>query len=160
MASVVQQILREGIVFGVLAGSWEELTTKVGQAMEARGMSTSEYTMAMVDNVKTNGPYLVIAPGTALLHARPDQGALRNGLLMGTATPPVEFGHSSNDPVSLFLALSATGDMDHVEILQAVAMLLAQPGALVRLQQAASEEEFLAVLADLESNNTGDTRPN
>lgn len=154
MAGVVEQILNEGILFGVESNDWRDLTIKVGDEMEKLGMSTSEYTQAMIENVEKNGPYLVIAPGVALLHARPDAGCLRNGILMGTAVPPVEFGHSVNDPVNLFLGLSATGDMDHVQLLQSVAMLLGSEGALTRLSAAASEEEFIEVLRELEASNS------
>lgn len=154
MSSVVEQILSEGVFFGAQAPNWRVLTETVGQEMERLGMSTAEYTQAMIQNVEENGPYLVIAPGVALLHARPDAGCLRNGILIGTATPPVEFGHSVNDPVSLVLGLSATGDMDHVALLQSVASLLAQKGALDRLKAAPSKDDFIAVLKDLESSSS------
>lgn len=151
MAGVVEQVLDEGVIFGVEATDWRDLTVKVGAEMEQRGLSSRDYTQAMIQNVEKNGPYLVIAPGVALLHARPEEGCLRNGIVIGTCSPPVEFGHSVNDPVSMFLGLSATGDMDHVSMLQAVAMLLSQDGALDRLKQAHSQEEFEATLRSLES---------
>ena len=153
MSGVVEEILAEGVLFGVNATDWRDLTNQVGAYMEKQGLSNSGYTAAMIENVETNGPYLVIAPGTALLHARPESGCLRNGIVIGTCEPPVEFGHSVNDPVSLFLGLSATGNMEHVALLQAVALLLSKKDALQALASAADREHFIEVLRGLERSD-------
>jgi PTS system ascorbate-specific IIA component len=51
------------------------------------------------------GPYAVIAPGIALLHARPDDGVLAPCLALITLSRAVEFGSEQNDPVDLVFAL-------------------------------------------------------
>lgn len=152
MAGVVEQVLNQGVVFGIEAADWRDLTRKVGAEMVARGLSTPEYTEAMIENVQKNGPYLVIAPGVALLHARPEAGCLENGIVIGTCAPAIEFGHSVNDPVTLFLGLSATGNMDHVAMLQGIATLLSQDGALDALKGAATKDEFEGTLRSLEAD--------
>jgi PTS system ascorbate-specific IIA component len=68
---------------------------------------------------------------------------------MGTSAHPIEFGHSTNDPVTLFIGLTATGDMEHLDMLQEVAQMLAAPGALDGLRSATSESDFVAKLRAL-----------
>jgi PTS system ascorbate-specific IIA component len=145
----VDQIIDQGVMWNVPAESWQELTLGVGQRLIELGLCDERYPDALVQNVVTNGPYLVIAPGLALLHARPDEGATTNGLVMGTSAHPIEFGHSTNDPVTLFIGLTATGDMEHLDMLQEVAQMLAAPGALDGLRSATSESDFVAKLRAL-----------
>lgn len=151
MTSIVKQIEQHGIRWGIAADDWRDLTRKVGAVLVDLGLATDRYTDAMVENVERNGPYLVIAPGVALLHARPDEGALANAVVVGTADPAIAFGHSSNDPVWLVLALTATGDLEHTDLLQGVALMLAQDGALDRLRTAQDVGAFTAELRSLES---------
>lgn len=151
MTGIVDRIQRHGIHWGLAATDWRDLTRQVGQVLVNEKLADPAYTEAMVTNVEKNGPYLVIAPGVALLHARPDEGALDNAVVVATAEPPVKFGHSSNDPVWLVLALTATGDLEHTSLLQGIALMLAQPGGLDRLRAASDLATFTAVLRDLEA---------
>lgn len=148
--SVVDRVLEHGIQWRVRAADWRELTVRFGEVLVREGLAEPAYTDAMVTNIESNGPYLVIAPGVALLHARPEDGALANAVVVGTAETPVEFGHSVNDPVWLVITLTATGDLEHTELLQGVALMLAQPGALDRLHAAATPDEFTQELRLLE----------
>lgn len=150
MTTIVEQLLHNGVLFGVAADDWRDLTRQYGEALTERGFATAAYSAAMIANVEENGPYLVIAPGVALLHARPEDGTLQNAVVVGTAEPPIAFGHSTNDPVWLVLALSATGDLEHTRLLRGIAMMLAQEGALDRLRRASTEEAFIAELELLE----------
>ena len=43
--------------------------------------------------VDEHGPYIVIAPGLALAHARPGPEVLADGLAVVTLAEPVPFGH-------------------------------------------------------------------
>jgi PTS system ascorbate-specific IIA component len=55
----------------------------------------------MVDSLHENGPYIVVAPGFAFAHARPSESVRRTGMSWVRLAEPVEFGHTSNNPVSL-----------------------------------------------------------
>lgn len=150
MSNVIEQVQVNGIHWGLDADDWHDLNRKVGQILVEAGLAEPRYVEGMITNIEKNGPYLVIAPGVALLHARPDEGALANGIVMATIKTPVTSGHSSNDPVWLALGLTATGDLDHVNLLRDIALMLAQEGALEGLRQAATEDEFILRLRALE----------
>jgi PTS system ascorbate-specific IIA component len=100
----------------------------------------------MVDSVHKNGPYIVIAPGFAFAHARPSEAVKRTGMAWMRLSSPVEFGHRSNDPVTLVVALAATDSTAHQSAMGELARLLADPEKKSELDSAASAQELLATL--------------
>lgn len=46
-----------------------------GELLEKSGAIEPRYIDAMINTVKEIGPYIVIAPGIAMPHARPEAGA-------------------------------------------------------------------------------------
>ncbi|WP_125706012.1 PTS sugar transporter subunit IIA [Lacticaseibacillus daqingensis] len=102
----------------------QAVITQTGRLLERGGYASAAYTEAMRASFALNGAYFVIAPGIALPHARPEAGALANGLSVLTLAHPVDFGNRANGPVRLVIGLSATGAGDHLAMLQAVVATL------------------------------------
>lgn len=117
-------ISREAILIDNEAESVEEAILAAGNALRAGGACTEEYVQAMLNNYREFGPYFVIAPGLAMPHARPEQGALQAQLSFVRLRKPVVFGHAENDPVQLVLGLSATGQDEHIALIQQLVTLL------------------------------------
>ena len=46
----------------------------------------------MIDVVRDMGPYIVLAPGLAMPHARPEMGAKQVGAALVTLEKPIDFG--------------------------------------------------------------------
>jgi PTS system ascorbate-specific IIA component len=69
------------------------------------------------------GPYIAIAPGIAIPHARPEDGAKSFGLSLLVVKQGVEFG-SHNDPVYLVLSFATPDKESHLEFLRQLATLL------------------------------------
>jgi PTS system ascorbate-specific IIA component len=86
------------------------------------------------------GPYCVIAPGIALLHARPEDGVIRSCLGLVTLEKPVVFGHSTNDPVDLAFVLGALDKQNHIRALAQLAEYLSQETFLNGLREASSDK--------------------
>lgn len=141
----------EGIRIGMPAATWHEVVDGVGQLLVDSGFATAEYTTAIADSIQRNGPYLVIAPGLALLHARPEEGALAPGLVLATLTEPVAFGHSTNDPVTVALGLTAVDSEGHLDALVAIANTFSRPDAVATIAGAASPEDLTRRLLELET---------
>ncbi len=114
----------EAIRLGVRARDWREAVTACGEALAAAGIATPAYTAEMIATVEQLGPYIVIAPGIALAHARPSAAVLRPGLAWVTLAEPVPFGHRDNDPVVLVVGLAAPDSSSHVRALATLAALL------------------------------------
>lgn len=117
-------ISRDAILLDHPATTAEEAIIAAGDALHASGSCNHEYVQAMVANYREFGPYFVIAPGLAMPHARPEQGAQHPQLSFIRLREPVVFGHSENDPVRLVLGLAATGQDEHIELIQKLVTLL------------------------------------
>jgi len=108
----------------VKAEGWEDAVRQGGELLIRAGKCEKRYVDEMVKAVETMGPYMVLAPGLALAHARPEDGVLALGMSVITLETPVEFGSEANDPVSLIISFGGVDRESHVEMLQALARFL------------------------------------
>ncbi|GAB2986116.1 PTS sugar transporter subunit IIA [Frigoribacterium salinisoli] len=139
----------EAITVGARAADWQEALRLAGAGLVAAGATTDAYSDEMVAAVTELGPYIVVAPGLALAHSRPSPAVLRTGLSWVGLAEPVAFGHSTNDPVDLVVGLAALDHDGHIDMMSALAAVLADEDALARLRAASSPDEVVAILADL-----------
>lgn len=144
----------------VPAGDWREAIRHSGALLTATGVASDAYADAMVRTVEEHGPYIVIAPGFALAHARPAESVARTGMSFVRLERPVAFGNPDNDPVTLVMALAAADATAHQQALASLAGVLADPGRRAGLDTAATAEEVLYVLsADAAAAPTAATTP-
>ncbi|MCA1922919.1 MAG: PTS sugar transporter subunit IIA [Buttiauxella noackiae] len=130
------------------ASGWQQAVQIALQPLEALDYITSSYCQGVIENTLQWGPYYVIAPGVAMPHARPEQGARANSLAITTFETPVSFGHEDCDPVWLVIALSATDANAHLETIQHITTLLEDSALLARLQQATTDNELFQLISN------------
>lgn len=128
------------------AADWRAAVRAAGELLAQTGGVEPRYVEAMLRTAEELGPYIVIAPGLALPHARPGDGALQACLALITLRPPVAFGAPENDPVWLVIALAAPDAEEHVGALAQLAEALSTPGVMDALRQAESVAEVQQVL--------------
>lgn len=153
MTDLLDLIPDDGVVLAAPASDWRELTEIVGGLLTDAGAAEPAYTDAMIRNVEQNGAYLVIAPGLALLHARPEEGARGPGLVLVTPATPVEFGHSTNDPVRVALGLTAVDATGHLDLLSAIGSTFTHRDAVDRIAAATTVDDLRDVIAHLTEEN-------
>lgn len=146
MIQVSDLLAGEAIRLDVRVADWREAVGVAGGLMVETGVTTADYTAEMIANVEENGPYIVIAPGLAFAHARPSPAVLRTGMSWVRLAEPVEFGHESNDPVGLVIALAAQDSSAHTSAMAGLARLLGDPETAAALAAAPTPEALLAVL--------------
>lgn len=134
------------IVLRADVGDWRAAVRLAGSALAASGVATDGYADAMVRMIEEHGPYVVIAPGLALAHARPGPEVLGDGLAVVTLARGVDFGHPHNDPVSVVIGLAATTPSEHLAAIAAVANLFNDETSVARLEAAATPEDVRAAL--------------
>ena len=139
-------LTRERIATNVQVDHWEDAVRAVGRLMVDTGAVEERYIDGMINTAKELGPYIVIAPGLALPHSRPEDGVLEPCMALITIEPPTEFGNPDNDPVDLVIAFGAVDTEQHVEALRDMATILSEPGNLDALRAADTEEEILKVM--------------
>lgn len=113
-----------------------------GGAVEPR------YLSRCIEMVEEHGPYMVLAPGIALAHARPEDGAIRLGLSAVTLANPVEFGHPDNDPVDLVVCFASPDQEQHVGLLGALARGFVN-GLDRRLRAASTADDAAGLLQEV-----------
>lgn len=137
--SLLQDLLSEdNVSFHYPAETWEDVIRHGGQLMVDAGFTEPTYTEAMIDVVRDMGPYIVLAPGLAMPHARPEMGAKQVGTALVTLEKPIDFGSPKNDPVSVAVFLCAPNKEEHIQLLTDIATLF-------------EDEEFLDAAVNFES---------
>ncbi|MDE2409186.1 MAG: PTS sugar transporter subunit IIA [Actinomycetales bacterium] len=141
--SLINQALAPGSIrLGASVGSWQEAVELSGELLVASGRTTKAYTDAMTANINELGPYVVIAPGLAMPHARPSEAVLDTGMSLVTLREPVAFGHKKNDPVTVVFGLAALDHDKHLELLSEFAGKFSQPGFVNSLLSCHAESEI------------------
>jgi len=130
----------------VYAADADEAIRIAGRLMVDSGATEERYIDGMLSMAKQLGPYIVISPGVAIPHARPEDGVNKPCLSLITLDPPVNFGNAENDPVSIVLAIAAVDDTQHINGLRLVAKLLSDETKRIKLLKAQSKEEILSLL--------------
>ncbi|GLU47827.1 PTS sugar transporter subunit IIA [Nocardiopsis ansamitocini] len=124
------------VATGVEATDWRDAISAAGGLLMAVGAVTEDYIVRMQRVVETHGPYIVVAPGLALAHARPCRAVLRTGLSLAGLAAPVRFGHPENDPVRLVIGLAGVDRDRHCAVLAELTAMLDSPGRLAALHGA------------------------
>lgn len=128
------------------AGSRDEAVRESGRLLVEKGLADEAYIEAMLKNVEVNGTYIVIAPGIAMPHARPEEGAIGIGLSIVTLKEPVIFGHPKNDPVKIVVGLCAIDHQSHLKALTELADILMNEKKVEEIISADSEQEIMKII--------------
>lgn len=135
------------IVLQARAADWRDAVRLAGDALVDSGCTTAEYTEAMIRMVDDHGPYIVIAPGLALAHARPGPEVRCDGLSVVTLAEPVEFGHAHNDPVRVVIGLAGVAADAHLEAVAQLANAFNDAAAIPALAAATTRDAVRTILA-------------
>ncbi|WP_244871498.1 PTS sugar transporter subunit IIA [Orenia marismortui] len=130
MKMLLELLSQERIATKVRAENWRDLTRKTGNMLLKDDLIKSEYIDAMIKSIEVNGPYIVIAKGVAILHARPEDGVKDLGMSLVTLDTPVEFGHETNDPVKIAFAFCALDRDRHLGALSELMRVLMRENAV------------------------------
>lgn len=150
MSTLSEMLNKETVALGVTVPNWQEAVKTAGNLLVRAGTVEPRYIDGMIRMVQEIGPYIVIAPGVALPHARPEDGVNKACLSLVTLKPPVKFGNANNDPVELVIAFGSTDNESHIEALSELARLIGDADTLRNLKEASSPEELLEVIKKAE----------
>lgn len=110
------------------------------------GIITPEYVTAIVRQHHQLGPYYVLAPGLAMPHARPEEGAKAVGLSLLKLREGVAFGGEEGDPVDVIIMLAAPDKHSHIDTIAALAELFTSDADMAELHQATSVQEIKTII--------------
>jgi PTS system ascorbate-specific IIA component len=129
------------------APDWRAAVNLAGLVLARSGAATPDYAGEMIRMIEEHGPYVVIAPGLALAHARPGPAVLADGLAIVTLAEPVNFGHPHNDPVNVVLGLAIKSTDAHLKTVANLANVFNDSNAIQALAAATTVAEVQAIMA-------------
>ena len=138
------------IKLNVDASDWRDSMIKSGQLLVDSDYITKDYIDLTIKCVEENGPYILIIPGLALSHSRPDVSVKKTGLSLITLSKPVCF-NCDNDPVDIVLTLAATDDTSHLQKLQSMAEFISDEENIEFIKNAKSAEEVAKAINEFEA---------
>ncbi|WP_213996414.1 PTS sugar transporter subunit IIA, partial [Tepidanaerobacter syntrophicus] len=124
-----------------------EAIRKGGEVLVREGFVEPRYVDAMIKNVKELGPYIVIAPGIAMPHARPEDGVKKVCMSLVTLKEPVEFGNATNDPVRIVVSLGAADNTNHIKALSELSDFLDSKENIEKLLMCNNIKEVLELIS-------------
>lgn len=131
----------------------EEAITLAGRLLYEDGKVELRYIDAMLELSRELGAYVVIAPGFALPHARPECGAKEAAFSVVTIKDGVSFGSKSNDPVRVVMALAAVDNQSHLTALSELSKFLQEQGSIEAIANSRTEREVVETLRAFEERN-------
>lgn len=139
-------LTEDAIELGATAADWRAAVHLVGEVLARSGATTAEYGDEMVRMIEEHGPYVVIAPGLALAHARPGPSVLADGFAIVTLATPVNFGHPHNDPVKVVVGLAIKTADTHLAAVAQLANVFNDSSAIDELAVATTTAEIQRIM--------------
>lgn len=96
---------------------WETAVEIASQPLLKDNLITEQYVHNMIQSVKDNGPYMVLADYFALMHARPGEGVNEQSMSLLVTKEPVDL---EGKEVKIFLVLAAEDNNSHLESLSKI----------------------------------------
>ncbi|MGG7058082.1 PTS sugar transporter subunit IIA [Clostridium tertium] len=151
---MIEKLLTEEVVDVKLeVENWQEAVVKAGKLLLDNDKVEERYIQAMIETVKDMGPYIVMAPGIAMPHARPDSGAKDIGVAVISLKEGVNFGSKDFDPVKLVFAICAKENKSHIELLQDLSYILDSDELLENLDNCNTKRDLLNLILDIYNEN-------
>ena len=133
-----------GISFKDRISDWKEAIREVAQPLLEKGCIEESYVDAMIQNVIDNGTYIIIMPGFAMPHARPECGALKNGMSVLKLKEPVLF--PGDESVQVIVSFAGVDPEEHLNMISRLAETLMDDEMIEKLFAAETERELLEVI--------------
>ena len=130
------------------AANWEE-AIKIGtDLLVASGAIEPRYYENIVSKIKEMGPYIVLAPGLAMPHARPEEGVIRTAFGLTTLAQPVDF---DGEQISVLLTLAGSDYGTHMEGIMEITQIFDDPDSedgvnIQKFLDCKTQEDVLAVI--------------
>jgi mannitol operon transcriptional antiterminator len=130
----------------VVCSNWKQAVDRTGRLLVCNRTIEIGYIHAIKELLIRYGAQMVIMPGVALLHARPEDGVRNLGMSLISLHEPVQFGHSEYDPVDLVICLAAINNLTHVNALMQLMSILKNKEMRIKIRTAKNTEALLKLL--------------
>ncbi len=123
--------------------NYEEAIKMSCDILEKNGVVESRYYDAIKAKIKKFGSYFCIADGICMPHARPEDGALKEGLCVLKLNNSVDF---DGKLIKVFFTLSAKDSESHIGLLRKIAEVCMNEEKLSIIKNSKSKKEIMGVM--------------
>lgn len=127
------------------AENWKEALRIASKPLLKDGSITESYVDAMIGLVEKMGPYIVLAPGIALPHARKEDGVNRLAMSLLCCREKVYFNEEKY--ANLFFVLASDDGRSHIDALMHLSKIFSNESKLDQFLKAKSVEELAEMIA-------------
>lgn len=147
MASVdLNDFIPEGCIGFFSGSSFVDAASTASSLLVNAGVTRDSYPAEVKQIIENQGPYMVIAPGVAIVHGRPDANSTGSALSILVCDSDLISGNKKNDPVRVVFAISATSNETHLQMLQTLSEFLLVEGTIEKLQLCSTVSEVRQLL--------------
>lgn len=119
---------------------WREAIYLAAKPLEEDGSIEPAYTKAMILSVESGGPFIILSPGIALPHARPEAGVRWMSMSLLKVKEKVYF--TEEKYANLFFVLASTDGNSHLNALKELSALFSDGAAYDKFMKADTVEEL------------------
>ncbi|MGB8451543.1 MAG: PTS sugar transporter subunit IIA [Anaerocolumna sp.] len=123
---------------------WKKAIRLAAKPLEEDKSIEPAYTEAMIHSVETLGPYIVLAPGIALPHARPESGVRTMSMALLKVKDKVYF--SEEKYANLFFVLASADGNSHLDALRELSIIFADEAAIDKFMKADTVKELYQLI--------------
>ena len=124
------------IQLDVAAKDWEEAIRLSAKPLLSSNRITTGYIDAMIRNVHTTGPYIVVTKGIAMPHAQTSDGALTTCMSLSVL----------KDPVRLIFCFAVAEQSRHMNIMSELVNFISNKENIRKLLSANSRQDILRIV--------------
>ena len=132
------------------AATWQEAIKIAVDPLIQSGAVEARYYDTIIKCVNEMGPYIILAPGLAMPHARPEDGVKRTAFSLVTLAEPIYFD-GEDDPVDVLIALAGSDSDQHMQGLMEITQVLDDPDSdtgvdLDKIRRCKTADDVYAVI--------------
>ena len=143
---------KEAIKLDVKCADWKEAICSSAEYLLEQGSIEQSYIQAMIENVRINGPYIVVGKGFALPHEALSTAVKATGLSLIRLKEPVAFGKEELDPVLWVCCLSAIDKNAHLKAMFHIINIFNDPQFRKTADTVNNVEELYYLIEDYEKD--------
>lgn len=96
---------------------WEKAIKEAGSILKDKDYINYKYIDESIDNIKRNGPYVIITEGVALPHSNISNNVKKTGFSLLIIKNPIEFGVNSGEFIHFVIFFATLNQSDHLRAL-------------------------------------------
>ncbi|MEG1942563.1 MAG: PTS sugar transporter subunit IIA [Angelakisella sp.] len=147
MENAIQRMLKiENVNILDKVDGWRDAVRVAIEPLIKGGYVEPRYIQSVLENTLLYGPYYVLAPDLAVIHARSEQGVLHGQLAVTLLRQPVKFSPEGYD-VRVLVTLAAEEPTIHNACLMRLAEIFATQDKIAAIANAQSVEELYGYFA-------------